>query len=178
MHRFLRKPGYQAFVNVAVGLLVATQSSCLYRLTAGGGFPSDVKTIYIQTFENETAQFDLDQQLFRKLQEKVPGALGVQRASEDKADAWITGKIVRYEDAAQNYRPGDTQSGVQVLQHQVQLTISIQIINRKTNTILWDSQGLTGRGEYNPTNQTDVVGREQALNNIIQQIIDGAQSQW
>lgn len=166
-------PGLRAFASAALIAL----TGCNYSF-GGGGFPSAIKTIYIQPFDNETVQFELDQQLFRKLQEKLPRALGVRPAGEQAADAWVKGRILRYEDAAQNYRPGDSQSGVQVLQHQVQITIELQLINRKDNTILWEANGLTGRGEYRPANQTDIVARDQALENIVQQIIDGAQSQW
>jgi hypothetical protein len=44
--------------------------------------------------------------------------------------------------------------------------------------ILWDSQNVVGRGEYRIDDQRDVDAREQALNHILQLIIDGAQSQW
>ena len=168
-------PGFRAFVSTLGVALSLT--SCNYSF-GGGGFPSDIKSLHIQSFENETVQFELDQQLFTKLQEKLPRALGVRPAGEGAADAILRGKIVRYEDAAQNYRPGGTQTGVEVLQHQVQITIAIELINKKNNTILWESTGLTGRGEYRPQNQSDREGREQALNHIVQQIIDGAQSQW
>lgn len=176
MMQSLSRPirGCRAFVSTFV--LAAALSSC-YSF-GGGGFPSDIKTIYIQAFDNETVQFELDQQLFRKLQERIPRALGIRPAGEQVADAVLRGKIVRYEDAAQNYRPGGSQTGVEVLQHQVQITIAVELINRKNNTVLWESSGLTGRGEYRPQNQTDQEGREKALINLVQQIIDGAQSQW
>jgi len=152
-------------------------ASC-YTLRSGGGFPSDIHTIFIQTFENSTAQFELDQLLGRKLQEKLPRALGVRVAGEGNADAVVRGTITRYDDVAQNYRPASGSQTVEVLQHQVQITISIQVIDRRKNLLLWESQSLTGRGDYQPANQTDTTGREQALNNLLQQIIDGAQSQW
>lgn len=175
---FRRKPGLQAIASLALALLSTAAAGCNYGFRTGGGFPSDIQTVFIQSFENTTPQFELDQQLFRKLSERLPRALGVRPAGEEAAHAWVRGKIVRYEDAAQNYRAGDTAAGVQVLQHQVQITISIELVNRRNNTILWESGALTGRGEYNPDTGSDQQAREQALNHIVQQIIDGAQSQW
>ena len=166
--------GFQTFASL---LAVVALAGC-YSFSGGGGFPSDVKTLFIQPFDNETVQFELDQMIFRTLQEKVPRALGIRPGSEQNADAVLRGKILRYEDAAQNYRPGDSQTGVTVLQHQVQITISLQLVNRKKNEILWESTGLTGRGEYRPADQRDEVARQQAINHLVQQIIDGAQSQW
>ncbi len=175
---FLRTPGIRGFSALCAGSLLL--SACNYGLTGGGGFPADVRTIYIEPFENETVQVELDQQLFRKLNERLPQALGTRPGSETGADAVIRGRILRYEDVAQSYRAtsGQQQSGVDVLTHQVQITVAVEIVDRKRNVILWDSNSVVGRGEYRITDQRDTDAREQALNHILQLIIDGAQSQW
>ena len=174
--RFPRRLG--RLVRASAALFLSLLASSCYGFRSGGGFPSDIRTMYIQPFDNGTPQFELTQEIFSKLNERLPRALGVRQAGEENADAWVRGKIVRYEDVAQNYRAGDTNTNVEVLQHQVQVTIEVQLINRRNNTILWESQTLTGRGDYRPANQTDKQGREQAITNLVQQIIDGAQSQW
>lgn len=154
-------------------------SASCYSFTGGGGFPSDLRTLYIEPFDNETVQAELDQQLFRKLTENLPRALGVVPGSESNSDVMVRGRIVRYEDVAQNYRStSGQQSGVDVLTHQVQITVAVEIIDRKRNVILWDSQSVVGRGDYNITDERDADAREKALNHILQLIVDGAQSQW
>ena len=172
-HRRFGRP-----VRASAALLLTFLLSSCYGFQSGGGFPSDIRTIYIQPFDNGTPQFELTQEIFGKLTERLPRALGVRQAGEENADSWVRGKITRYEDVAQNYRAGNNQGSVEVLQHTVQVTIEIQLINRRNNTILWESPSLTGRGDYRPANQTDKQGRELAITNLIQQIIDGAQSQW
>jgi hypothetical protein len=165
--------------RVLVSLMALSSAALMscYGFSGGGGFPSDIRTIYIQPFENTTVQFELADQLFRKLQERVPRALGIRPAGETAADSWLRGRITRYEDVAQNYRT-DPNRTVEVELHQVQITVTIELVNRRNNTILWESSSLTGRGEYNPQSQNDLQGRDQALNHIVQQLIDGAQSQW
>ena len=133
--------------------------------------------MYIAPFENRTVQFELESELFRKLTETLPRALGVRVAGEETADAIVRGRITRYEDVAQSYRPGQ-QGNVQLLQNQVTIMVTVEIIDVKRNEILWDSQGVSGRGEYRPDSQEDRVAWEKALDSLIQQIIDGAQSQW
>jgi Lipopolysaccharide-assembly len=148
-----------------------------YSFSGGGGFPSDVRTIFIAQFENKTTQFDLDSELFRKLTESVPRSLGLRTAGEQVADAILRGRITRYDDTAQSYQPG--QSGnVQVLQNQVTITLTVEIVDVKRNEILWESQSVIGRGEYRPDSQQDRTAWEKALDSVIQQIVDGAQSQW
>ena len=161
------------------GILIASATllGACYGFSGGGGFPSDIRTIYIEPFDNQTVQVELDQQLFRKLTDRVPRALGARPGSETNADAVIRGRILRYDDVSQNYRQG-TAGNVDVLTFQVSITVAVEIVDRKRNVVLWDSQGLVGRGEYRGDSQKDTDGREVALNHIIQQIIDGAQSQW
>ena len=151
-------------------------SGC-YSFSGGGGFPSDVKTVYIAPFENRTDRFDLEEQIFRKMTETLPRALGVRPGGEQVADAIVRGRIVRYEDGAQSYTPGQ-QGQVQVLQHQVTIVVAVEIVHVARNEILWESQSVTGRGEYSPDRQTDEAARTRAIEVLIQQIIDGAQSQW
>jgi len=160
----------------AAALLVALLGGC-YRFAGGGGFPDTVKTVYIAPFENRTDRFELEEQIYRKLSESLPRALGVRPAGEQTADAIVRGTITRYEDAAQSYVPGQ-QGSVQVLQHQVTIAVSIEIIDVVKNEVLWESTSVTGRGEYSPDRQTDEAARIKAIDVLIQQIIDGAQSQW
>lgn len=171
--------GYcRASARLALLLTLAlTAGACNYGLQGGGGFPAEIRTVYIAPLANETIQFDVGQQIFRSLTEQLPGALGLRLASERTADAVVRGTVTRYEDAAQNYRPGEP-GNVEVVQHQVQITISIQIIDVHQNQILYEENSVSGRGEYRPDTQSDEIARTRAIELLIQQIINGAQSQW
>lgn len=162
---------------LALALLAGLAGSGCYSFSGGGGFPSDVRTVYIAPFENRTDRFELEEQIFRKMTETLPRALGVRPAGEQVADAVVRGRIVRYEDGAQSYVPGQ-QGQVQVLQHQVTIVVSVEIVHIARNEILWESSSVTGRGEYSPDRQSDEAARVKAIEVLVQQIIDGAQSQW
>lgn len=177
MQRFHRTSGR----SIASVLLLATVAlaGCNYGFRGGGGFPEDVRTLFIESFENETPQFELDQHVFRKIQERVPRALGVRPGGREVADAVLTGRIVRYEDVAQNYIPGRGTSGTAaVIAHQVQIVVSARIVDTKRNLILWESASVTGQGTWLLESETVERGRERAIDEIVQKIIDGAQSQW
>jgi hypothetical protein len=155
-----------------------TLAGCNYGFSGGGGFPSHVRTVFIAPLGNETVQFDIEHQILRALTERLPRSLGLRLAGEQNAHAIVRGTVVRYENAAQNYRPGSETGTVDVLQHQVQVTMTLQIIDVRQNVILYEAQGITGRGEYRPDTQSEDVARRKAIEFLIQQIIDGAQSQW
>lgn len=171
-------PGYfRASARLVLLALVVTTAGCNYGFRGGGGFPDHVRTIFIEPFENETPQFDLDDLVLAALNEQLPRALGVRLAGENSADAIIRGTVTRYEDVAQNYRPG--QGGtVEVLAHQVRISVALTIVDVRDNVILYESTAISGSGEYQPDTQSDEIARARAIETLIQQIVDGAQSQW
>jgi outer membrane lipopolysaccharide assembly protein LptE/RlpB len=164
--------------ELASGLVLALAlTACNYGFRGGGGLPETIRTIYIAPFENQTDKPELDPQVNRALTEQLPRALGLRLAPERTADLVVRGSIARYDDQAASYRPGAT-GDVSVEQHQVSITLSIQLIDVKENLVRYESQTVMGRGEYRPTSQSDEVARTRAIEQIIQQIVDGAQSQW
>jgi len=158
-------------------LVLVALAGCNYGFRGGGGLPEHIRTIYIAPFENQTDKPELDPQINRALNERLPRALGLRPAGEQNADLVVTGRIVRYDDVASNYRAGQ-QSAIDVEQQQVSISLSIQMLDVKDNLIRFESTSLVGRGEYRPNTQSDEVARTTAIQQIVQQIVDGAQSQW
>jgi curli biogenesis system outer membrane secretion channel CsgG len=173
--RFRRTSG--GWVRASALLLALALPACNYGFTGGGGLPNSIRTIYIAPFDNQTDRSDLDQQVNRALTEELPRALGLRPAGERNADLIVRGTIMRYDDQASSYRPG-TAGNIDVEQHQVQITLAIQLIDVRENLVRYESQSVSGRGEYRPSSQSDEAARVLALRQVIQQIVDGAQSQW
>jgi hypothetical protein len=152
-------------------------SACNYGFTGGGGLPDHIRTVYIASFENQTDNFDVQTRLFEDLTRELPRSLGLRLAGEGNADAVVRGRITRYNDAAQTYRPGETGT-IDVQQHQVEITVAVEVVDVSSNVILWDSQGIIGRGQYRPDTQEPRIAYLQAVESVRRQIIDGTQSQW
>jgi hypothetical protein len=177
-NRFRRRYGGRAS-EVAVGLAVALAlAGCNYGFE-GGGFPPHIRTIYIEPFVNETPQFDLDQKLYASMLDELPRKLGVRVAGEQTADAIVRGVISSYDDVAQGYNPAAPgQPAPTVSAHEIQIGVSVRLIDVRDNLIRWEANRLVGRGTYRPDTQSEDAGQLVAITNIIEQIIDGAQSQW
>ncbi len=176
--RFLPRSGPRAARRLAplFGLLLLL--GCNYGFRGGGGFPADIRTIFIEPFENQTVQFELQDLVYQELLEELPRALGVRPAGRDVADAIVRGRIVRYDDVAQNYRGGGAIGATEVLEHEVQVGVAIEIIDTRRNLVLWESSGVTGRGTYRLATESYVDGRGRAVEELMRLIVDGAQSQW
>ena len=158
-------------------LVVGALSGCNYSFRAGSFPPPHIRTIAIEPFENETARFELSNELYTELLANLPGALGVQTAGADVADAIVRGSITRYDIVAPNYRAGAAGQPAEVLQRQVNISVSVQIIDLVENVILWESSNVTALGEF-PEGSPETGGRERAIELLVQGIVDGAQSNW
>ena len=157
-----------------VSLSVLTLTGCLYGF-AGGGLPPGIKTVAVLPFDNQTPEPTLTQEISRAVREAVEQRLGLRQSVEQRADAVVRGSITRYEpDLPVAYTGGD--STVTVTRRQVEITVSVQIMDQKQGKALWERNGLTVRGDYEPGQEAN--GRQKALDELVVNIVDGAQSQW
>ncbi len=165
-----------------LGILATTAvlfvAGCNYSFTSGAGFPDHIRTIAVVPFENETNRFELTQEVHEALLRQVPRSLGLTQAGEQNADAVLTGTILRYELTAPLYRRGQEAETVQVLQREVILVVQVEVLDREAYTILWDQQQLRVVGQYLDASETEDVGRNEAIELLVQEIVDGAQSNW
>jgi lipopolysaccharide assembly LptE-like protein len=150
-------------------------SGCLYGF-AGGGLPPSIKTVAVLPFDNQTPEPTLTQEISRAVREAVERRLGLRQSAEPQADAVVRGSITRYEpDLPVAYTGGDS-SRVTVTRRQVQITVSVEILDQKQGKPLWQRNGLVVRGDYESGQEAE--GRRRALDDLVVNIVDGAQSQW
>lgn len=110
------------------------------------------------------------------LREAMQGRLGLRSASEANADAVVRGAILRYEpDILLSFQPGE-RGNPNVTARRVQVTLRVEIYDQREGRTLWERQSLTVDGEYQPGRESE--GRERALDKLVTDIVDGAQSQW
>lgn len=163
---------------MATAVLAMAAAGCNYSFRAGGGFPEHIRTVAILPFENETTRFELTQEVHDQLLRELPRALGIRNAGEQSADAIVRGTIRNYSLDAPLYRAGAEESRTEVLQRSVRIVVTVQIIDRQENVILWESRSLSAEGQYLEATEQEDTGREEAISLLVQRIVDGAQSNW
>ena len=143
---------------------------------AGGGLPPSIKTVAVLPFDNQTPEPTLTQEISRAVREAVEQRLGLRQASEPRADAVVRGAITSYDpDLPVAYEGGEDRE-VDVTRRQVQITISVEILDQKQGKALWQRNGLVVRGDYESGQESE--GRRKALDDLVINIVEGAQSQW
>lgn len=139
--------------------------------------PPGIRTVAVLPFDNQTPEPILTQEVTKAVREAVESRLGLRAAGEEQADAVVKGVIQRYDpDMPVSFTGQTPNNTVEVTRRMVQITVNVTILNQKENKVLWEKNGLVVQGEYGPNQEAD--GRKKALEKLINDIVDGAQSQW
>lgn len=159
----------------AYSLVLLLLSACIPYGFTGGGLPSHVRTVAIVPFENQTATPELPRELTDALRSRLHDRLGLRDASEAKANAIVRGTIQRYEiDIPIGYSANNKQTTT--ARRLLQLVVDIEMVDQVTGKTLWQRKGLLAEGQYEERGEP--AGRKLAIDQIVNEIIEGAQSQW
>ena len=156
-------------VSVALAL-----TGCFYGFS-GGGLPPHVHSVAIIPFENRTPSPELQRELTESLRKELHDRLGLRDATEARANAVVRGTIQRYEvDIPVGYSASNKQTTS--AKRQLQITVDVEVLDQVNGKTLFQRKGMTAEGQYEERGEAD--GRKQAIDRIINDIIQGAQSQW
>ena len=160
--------------RLALILLVASLTGCLYGF-AGGGLPTHIRTVAVMPFDNETATPELPRELQEALRQGMQSRLGLRDAPEDRASAVIRGTVTRYElDIPVGFSANPNQATS--ARRRLRVLVDIEIVDQVTGKVLWQKTGVSAEGEY--ADRGEAEGSKQAIERIVTEIIEGAQSQW
>ena len=162
-----------AAAALATLLLVA---GCRYGYSfAGGGLPTHIRTAAVVPFDNRTPVAELQLEVAEALRSALERRLGLRSAPEARANAVIRGTIVGYDaDVPVAYSADPSQAST--ARRRLALTIDVEIVDQQSAEVLFARQGLRAEGEY--AEGGEALSRREAIDRIVRQIIEGAQSQW
>jgi hypothetical protein len=126
----------------------------------------------IMPFENQTASPAVQQELWAEMRDVLHRRLGVRDAPEDRANAIVRGVIVEYQpDIPVGFSTQTTSA-----RRRLQITINVEIYDVGKGRVLYSKKGLTAQGDY--AERADAEGRRIAIEHLVNDIVEGAQSQW
>ena len=171
----MRRSGL-ARLALASAVSLALLAGCRYGYTfAGGGLPTHIRTAAVVPFDNRTPVAELQREVVEALRNGLERRLGLRSAPETRANAVVRATIVGYDaDVPVAYSADPNQSTS--ARRRLALTVDVEIVDQQSSQVLFARQGLRGEGEYSEGGEA--VGRQQAIDRIVSQVIEGAQSQW
>ena len=162
-------------MRLALLLLAVATSGCWKYGFAGGGLPTHVRTFAVVPFENQTPSPELSRELTDGLRVAIESRLGLRQASEEKADAIVRGVVVRYDPDTPVAFSADASRSTQV-RRRLEIVVDAELYDQIAGKVIWTKKGITAPADYSDRGEAD--GRKQALQKIISEVIEGAQSPW
>ncbi|MGV3708683.1 MAG: LPS assembly lipoprotein LptE [Gemmatimonas sp.] len=150
-------------------------SSCYKFAGGGGGFPSNLKTVAVLPFDNQTPSPELQRELTETMRKQFEGRLNLRDAPEDRADVIVRGTLTQYDvDLPATMSANATQ--LNIARRKLQLIVNVEIFNVRTGKPLLKQDGMTAEGTY-PEGQ-EAEGRKIAIGTLVDQMVQRSQSQW
>jgi hypothetical protein len=156
----------------SVGLLSLT--GCFYSF-AGGGLPPHIHTMAIVTFDNQTPSPDLPKELYDQMRTELQKRLGVRDAPQDRADALIHGTISSFDADVPVGFSANPQQAVSA-RRRLQITVDVEILDQSNGKALFSNKTLREEADY--AERAEAEGRKQAIEKIVQKIVEGVQQNW
>jgi hypothetical protein len=164
----------RAFGSLVGSLVILLATGCVYGF-AGGGLPSNVRTVALSPFDNQTASPDLPKELYDEMHKELQRRLGLRDAPADHADALVKGVIASYDADVPIAFSANPQQAVSA-RRRLQVTVDVEIVDQATGKVLYQKKSLRQEADYDERGEQK--GRADAISKIVQEIVTGVQSNW
>ena len=159
---------------LALMLALSLVGGC-YGFSGGGGLPKQLKTVAIEPFDNQTAVPELQREVFEQLRATLRDRLNLREAPAARADVVVRGALVKYD---VDLPAGVSADGRQTTstRRRLLIVLDVEIIDQTTGRTLLAKKGLHREGQY--AEGGEAAGRKNALESLINDLVEGVQSQW
>lgn len=158
----------RSFIGILFLVLLTLPGCFHYGFSSGGTLPSDVHSIYIPFFPDQTNSglSNLSDALNKSLVNRFVNQSKLQLAnSQDNADILLDGSIQSYQNG-----PFSISGNQKVSLNRVTINVNASFTYTKQNKKLW-SRDFSGFGDYDP-NKDPIQGERQAALTAMNQIAD------
>jgi hypothetical protein len=151
-------------------LALATVGACGYSFRSP--VPAHLQTVYVPTFQNETREFQLTQQVTERV---IGEFLNESRlrlvADEEDADLLVVGIVKSYDEEALSYDPGQA-ANPDVFSRRVLLTLDVRLEDQVREEILWENASLREWGEFSEERgETREDGIQRAVDKVAEELL-------
>ena len=154
-------------------LTLLSISSCKIYTFSGSTLPSHIKTVTIPVFANKTLEPGIDDDVTTELSKEV--LKSQLRPANSDADATISGAVTRYVNRPHTFGAGGAE--VNVEQYIVQISAEVEFFdNRKQESIYKGT--VSGEGIYLFETEAEALGRDKAVKNLVERIMQNSVQMW
>lgn len=160
---------------IAGVLLLYLLNSCGVYTFNGSTLPSYLKTVDIPLFVNESMEPNIADEITQQLNQQML-SYNLLRIVSERGDATIAGRVTSYSNTPYTFGASGTKQ-VDVEQYMVSVSAEVQFIDNQKNKPLFDGS-VTGEGTYDFKSETEETGREKAINDLVQRVLQNTIQSW
>lgn len=133
---------------------------------------STVKSIAIERFANETAEYGLEDRMTNQIIDAFIADGSIKVVTSENAEATLSGTLTRYE-----RKPYNPDINDQVEAYAVTMYFNVKLVNNSDGSEIWNQQ-LHQLGVYNLEEETEEDGQLKAVKLLVEDIINKTTSNW
>ena len=155
---------------LALSMCVVFLTGCPYTLNPRGSVT--IKTVAVERFQNDTPEFALADQMTEAIITALIADGSMKVLPKEQAEAVLSGTLTRYQRRPYEYDEND-----QVTSYAVEMDFEIHLKRPADDSLFWDER-TSQRGVYNLLSETEEIGRQRALELLVQAIINRTTKSW
>jgi hypothetical protein len=133
---------------------------------------SDIKSLAIERFENDTDQYELTDRMTDVVIDAFLADGNLKVLPRDNADAILIGTLRSYSRA-----PSDFDENDEVISYSVTMTFDIALRKRGEDSDMWQ-EIMNQQGIYTVATQTEQDAQDEAISLLVQEIINRTTKSW
>jgi outer membrane lipopolysaccharide assembly protein LptE/RlpB len=154
---------FHRYLTISVLSLLA---GCGYHFVGqGGGFPGDIQSLAIQTFENKTKEMTLHRVVTSAVRNEFVSRRDLRIVGVGEADAVLQGTITSFTTSSLAY---DAEG--RAIEYRVAINLDLKLVRRVDGTILWEVPNFAKTEEYRAS--TEVLTNEAQKNRAIRTLAE------
>ena len=133
---------------------------------------SDIKSIAIERFENNTAEYGLEDRMTDQIIDAFISDGNLKVVPNENADALLSGTLTNYERKPYRYDEND-----QVESYAIRMLFDIQLKNPEDESEIW-RESMSQEGVYLVDSETEEDGQQRAISRLIESVINKTTKNW
>ncbi|MEA2030997.1 MAG: LptE family protein [candidate division Zixibacteria bacterium] len=168
MYCFRNHP--RVILVMLIGVVMLTNSCYVYTFNPQG--ESDISSVAVERFENDTPEFGLADMMTNKVIDAFISDGTMNIVSVENADAVLIGKLVGYDRQPHEFTPDD-----EVISYVVTMDFDVVLKNSNDGSEIWKER-ISQQGIYQVDSETEEVGQQEAIKLLVETIINKTTKSW
>lgn len=159
-------------VAVSLSILLATVGAGCGVYTFDPSGSSTIKSMSVQPFENQTAEFGLGDRITEVVIDALIADGKIKVVSASSAEAILEGNLISYRRVPNEFTETD-----EVISYKLLMGFEIRLVDPKDQSEIWKQQ-MNQQGVYEAVGETEEDGQRRAVDRLIEDIINKTTKSW